>query len=70
MGYSLQATQDSIAGPLNLASIEKPFKSSKYKTPKKSKNLKQILAAEKTQDLDLNVPTCKVGHMDCVEYID
>lgn len=54
-----------------MASIEKPFKSSKYKTPKKSKNLKQILAAEKTQDLDLNIPTCKVGLCGLIRiYID
>ena len=48
-----------IVGPLNLATIQKPFKSRKYTTPKKFKNLKQILTAEKTQELALDVPTCK-----------
>ncbi|KAG2227138.1 hypothetical protein INT45_003868, partial [Circinella minor] len=43
--------------PLNLSTIHKPFKNSNYKTPKKSKNLKQILAAERTQELALDVPT-------------
>lgn len=46
-------------GPLNLAIIKKSFKSDRYTTPKKSKNLKQILALEKTQDLAIDVPTCK-----------
>ncbi|KAI9270789.1 YL1 nuclear protein C-terminal domain-containing protein [Phascolomyces articulosus] len=43
--------------PLNLSTIHKPFKNTSYKTPKKSKNLKQILTAERTQELALDVPT-------------
>ncbi|KAF7722869.1 chromatin-remodeling complex subunit ies6 [Apophysomyces ossiformis] len=45
------------SGPLNLLLARKTFKSSHYTTPKKSKNLKQILAMEKTQEYALDVPT-------------
>ncbi|KAJ3088213.1 chromatin-remodeling complex subunit ies6 [Quaeritorhiza haematococci] len=33
--------------PLNMATVHKPFKNPHYKTPKKFKNLKQIIVAEK-----------------------
>ncbi|ORY96631.1 YL1 nuclear protein C-terminal domain-domain-containing protein [Syncephalastrum racemosum] len=45
------------SGPLNLATIKKPFKNPRYTTPKKNKNLKQLLAMEKTQDLSPDIPT-------------
>ncbi|OAD67183.1 hypothetical protein PHYBLDRAFT_128309, partial [Phycomyces blakesleeanus NRRL 1555(-)] len=34
-----------------------PFKNPKYSSPKKSKNLKQVLALEKAQELALDIPT-------------
>ncbi|CAJ0890556.1 6709_t:CDS:2, partial [Entrophospora sp. SA101] len=43
--------------PMNLHLVDKPFKNPRYKTPKKLKNLKQILAAERNQNIPLNVPT-------------
>ncbi|KXS13649.1 hypothetical protein M427DRAFT_58466 [Gonapodya prolifera JEL478] len=43
--------------PLDLASVSKPFKNPDYEGPKKFKNLKQILAAEKLLAAPLNAVT-------------
>ncbi|KAI8083093.1 YL1 nuclear protein C-terminal domain-containing protein [Halteromyces radiatus] len=51
---SVDDTSDNV---LNLTLEKKPFKSSKYSTPKKWKNLKQILTLEKNQDFSLDIPT-------------
>ncbi|KAI9312191.1 chromatin-remodeling complex subunit ies6 [Dichotomocladium elegans] len=53
----MQPSREDSPGPLNLTTIKKPFKNPRYHAPKKAKNLKQVLAAEKTQDLALNIPT-------------
>jgi hypothetical protein len=45
--------------PINLHLVRKPFKNPHYKTPKKFKTLKQILAAERNLNTPLDVPTCK-----------
>ncbi|CAO3631646.1 unnamed protein product [Cunninghamella echinulata] len=42
---------------INLNNESKPFKNKKYITPKKWKNLKQVLTLEKNQDLSLDIPT-------------
>ncbi|ORX58210.1 chromatin-remodeling complex subunit ies6 [Hesseltinella vesiculosa] len=42
---------------INLHQCKRPFKNPKYHTPKKWKNLKQVLTLEKTQDFDLDIPT-------------
>src|SRR5581483_2926878 len=44
--------------PLNLNVVAKPFKNPHYKTPKKFKNLKQIITAEKAQAISLDIPIC------------
>ncbi|GBC06921.1 hypothetical protein RclHR1_07140008 [Rhizophagus clarus] len=43
--------------PINLHLVRKPFKNPHYKTPKKFKTLKQILAAERNLNTPLDVPT-------------
>jgi len=46
--------------PLNLNDYEKPFKNSKYSTPRKYKLLKQILLMEKNRtDIPVDAPLCK-----------
>ncbi|RUP52249.1 YL1 nuclear protein C-terminal domain-containing protein [Jimgerdemannia flammicorona] len=42
---------------LNLVAVSRPFKNHRYSVAKKSKNLKQILAQEKTIDVPLDMPT-------------
>jgi hypothetical protein len=49
----------SFPTPINLHLVRKPFKNPHYKTPKKFKTLKQILAAERNLNTPLDVPTCK-----------
>ncbi|CAG8467522.1 22370_t:CDS:2 [Racocetra persica] len=43
--------------PLNLNSVHKPFKNPHYKTAKKFKNVKQMLAAERNNKVPLDIPT-------------
>ncbi|CAB5333643.1 unnamed protein product [Rhizophagus irregularis] len=47
----------SFPTPTNLHLVRKPFKNPHYKTPKKFKTLKQILAAERNLNTPLDVPT-------------
>ncbi|KAI8388483.1 ino eighty subunit 6 [Radiomyces spectabilis] len=49
--------EENTSGPLNLLVARRSFKNSNYVGPKKSKNLKQILALEKTMDLAIDIPT-------------
>jgi len=51
------SSQYNYTPPLNLNVVAKPFKNPHYKTPKKFKNLKQIIAAEKAQAIPLDIPT-------------
>ena len=44
--------------PLNLAMVHKPYKNPHYSAPKKVKNLKQILTAEKALILPMDLGTC------------
>jgi len=48
---------NSFPTPINLHLVRKPFKNPHYKTPKKFKTLKQILAAERNLNTPLDVPT-------------
>lgn len=50
---------NSFPTPTNLHLVRKPFKNPHYKSPKKFKTLKQILAAERNLNTPLDVPTCK-----------
>ncbi|SAM07257.1 hypothetical protein [Absidia glauca] len=55
--FAEDTNSDASNGVLNLTLEKKPFKNTKYTTPKKTKNLKQILTLEKAQEFDLHVPT-------------
>ncbi|CAG8479743.1 10641_t:CDS:2 [Ambispora leptoticha] len=50
-------TQYNYIPPLNLNTVTKPFKNPHYKAPKKAKNLKQILAAERLLNIPMDIPT-------------
>ncbi|KAI8329322.1 YL1 nuclear protein C-terminal domain-containing protein [Chlamydoabsidia padenii] len=54
---SSSSNNNNLSTVLNLNLEKKPFKNTKYATQKKSKNLKQILALEKAQELSLDIPT-------------
>ncbi|CAG8544849.1 2545_t:CDS:2, partial [Paraglomus occultum] len=54
---TISPVSSSYVPPTNLYLVAKPFKNPHYKTPKKFKNLKQILAAEKAQLSPLDLPT-------------
>ncbi|ORZ17931.1 YL1 nuclear protein C-terminal domain-domain-containing protein [Absidia repens] len=54
---NVEDSSDTVVNVLNLTMANKSFKSTKYTTPKKWKNLKQILTMEKAQEYNLNVPT-------------
>lgn len=45
-------------GVLNMAQTNKPFKKPGY-TPKKTRNLKQIITLEKAKEWKTSTPTCK-----------
>ena len=45
-------------GVVNMAHISKPFKKPGY-TPKKTRNLKQIITLEKAKEWKTSTPTCK-----------
>ncbi|PHZ12115.1 uncharacterized protein RHIMIDRAFT_140363 [Rhizopus microsporus ATCC 52813] len=55
-GKKADVNEDNL-GPFNLLIEKKPFKNNAYKSAKKSKNLKQILAMERERQLALDIPT-------------
>ncbi|CAG8665163.1 12955_t:CDS:1, partial [Acaulospora colombiana] len=45
--------------PLNLNSVAKNFKNPHYRPSRKYKNVKQMLVAERKENMPLDIPTCK-----------
>lgn len=55
---SSSLSNNNFPTPLNLNTVVKRFKNSHYRPPRKFKNVKQMLVAERRENMPLDIPTC------------